>query len=317
MTQPQDQQLRKSAADLDRHSAADREKRRVALTSLWAAIGITGFKLVVGLLTGSLGILAEAAHSGLDLVAALVTFLAIRAASKPPDSDHLYGHGKVENLSALFETFLLLLTCVWIFYEASHRLASRQAKVQVNIWSFLVMFTSIVVDYSRSRALSRVAKKHHSQALEADALHFRTDIWSSCAVIVGLLCVKIGDWSSWQFLHYADAIAAVAVALIVVYVSIELGLRTIHGLLDTAPAGMQQQIIGLVEAIPGVTDCHHVRIRPSGPQLFIDIHVLVDGSQSLSEAHALTERIEQVILRDIPNADVTVHPEPKSDKPGG
>ena len=290
---------------------ADREKRWVALTSLWAAVGLTSFKVVVGLWTGSLGILAEAAHSGLDLVAAFVTFLAIRAAAKPPDTEHPYGHGKVENLSAMFETLLLLITCVWIFYEAGHRLAYHHGDVEVNAWSFAVMVTSIVIDFSRSRALARIAKKHNSQALEADALHFSTDIWSSLAVIVGLVCVKIGEHvSSLAWLRYSDAIAAIVVALIVVWVSMELGLRTVRALLDTAPEGMDSQIIRAVEALPGIVDCHNVRVRAAGPLTFVDAHVLVDGRESLSAVHELMDRVEQIIQEIAPNADVTVHPEP-------
>src|SRR5512134_258644 len=139
------------------------EKRSAALNSLIAAVALTAFKVTVGLLTGSLGILAEAAHSGLDLVAAGMTFLAVRFAGRPADRSHLYGHGKIENLSALFETLLLLLTCAWIVWEAVHRLASSRIDVEVTAWSFIVMITSIVTDYSRSRVLTRVAKKYHSQ----------------------------------------------------------------------------------------------------------------------------------------------------------
>src|SRR4051812_30439872 len=160
-------------------STGQDEKRGAALTSLLAAVGLTAFKIIVGVATGSLGILAEAAHSGLDLVAALMTFLAIRFSGQPPDREHPYGHGKMENLSALFETVLLLITCVWIVREAIHRLASHTSAVEVTVWSFAVMVVSIAVDYSRSRVLARAAEKYQSQALEADALHFQTDIWSS------------------------------------------------------------------------------------------------------------------------------------------
>jgi len=293
-------------------AAAEKEKRWVALTSFWAAMFITAFKIVVGVLTGSLGILAEAAHSGLDLVAALVTFLAIRAAGKPPDRRHLYGHGKIENLSAMFETFLLLLTCVWIFYEAGHRLMSGRTKVEVTAWSFIVMITSVVVDYSRSRALSRAAKRHNSQALEADALHFETDIWSSLTVILGLICVIVGQRvAGLAFLHYADTVAAIAVALIVVWVSVQLGMRTAYGLLDTAPTGMARRIRRLVESLPGIINCHRVRVRSAGPRVFVDIHVLIDGKLTLTDVHALTLDIEHAIQGIVPGADVTVHPEPK------
>jgi cation diffusion facilitator family transporter len=288
-----------------------REKKSAALTSVIAAVGLTSFKIVVGLSTGSLGILAEAAHSGLDLMAAVMTFLAIRISGKPADRNHLYGHGKVENLSALFETLLLLLTCFWILYEAGHRLLYHAAYLRVTFWSFAVMITSIVVDLSRSRVLYKAARKYNSQALEADALHFSTDIWSSGVVILGLIFVKISEWvPSVVFLRHADSVAAIMVGLIVVYVSVKLGIRTIQALLDVAPSGIEEKIISAVECLPGVTDCHNVRLRYSGPQIFADIHILVDGNQTLKQVHDLTEEIECTIRKLLPNVDVTIHPEP-------
>ena len=279
------------------------EKQSAALSSLVAAVGLTTFKIVVGVWTGSLGILAEAAHSGLDLVAAALTFLAVRLSSRPPDRTHLYGHGKIENLSALAETLLLLLTCVWIAWEAVHRLRLHQSQIEVNIWSLVVMLTSITIDVSRSRVLARAAKKHRSQALEADALHFQTDVWSSAVVIVGLGLVKLGWW-------WGDAVAALGVSAVVVWVSVQLGRRTVDALLDTAPEGMEERVAAAVAAVDGVRNCHQVRVRYSGPSLFIDLHVLVDGGQTLAEAHRLTETIEAVIQEIAPQADVTVHPEP-------
>ena len=298
------------AADIAR---ANQEKNSAALSSVIAAIGLTTFKMIVGMLTGSLGILAEAAHSALDLVAALVTMFAVRFSSKPADQQHRYGHGKIENLSALFETLLLLITAVWIIYESVQRLFYKEVEVEITFWAFLVMAVSIVIDYSRSRVLYRAAKAHNSQALEADALHFSTDIWSSGVVILGLTCVVISKMSpGLAFLAKADAIAASFVALIVIYVSVELGMRTIHSLLDTAPDGLAEQIKTAVEAIPGVVDCHQVRTRYSGPDLFVDAHVLVDSDQTLTEAHALTEKIEMAVRQVSPGADVTIHPEPVS-----
>ena len=291
--------------------AGAHEKRSAAMSSVIAAVGLTGFKMIVGLATGSLGILAEATHSGLDLIAAMMTFLAVRISGKPADRNHLYGHGKVENLSALFETLLLLFTCVWIIYEAIHRVLFHAIDLKINLWSFAVMIASIAVDASRSRLLYRAARKHNSQALEADALHFSTDIWSSAVVILGLFCVKLSDWlPDLALLRQADSVAAIMVGFIVVYVSVQLGIRTIQALLDVAPIGMEKKIISAVENLPGVADCHSVRLRYSGPQLFVDIHVLVDGNQTLKDAHNLTENIEFAIQKLVPNADVTVHPEP-------
>jgi cation diffusion facilitator family transporter len=183
--------------------------------------------------------------------------------------------------------------------------------LEVNYWSFTVMVTSIVVDISRSRILYRAARKYNSQALEADALHFSTDIWSSGVVILGLFLVKLSEWvPNLAFLRQADSVAAILVGFIVVYVSIRLGIRTVQALLDVAPSGIEKKIISAVEVLPGVTDCHNVRVRHSGPQIFVDIHVLVYGNQTLIEAHNLTEEIERVIQELMPNADVIVHPEP-------
>ena len=293
---------------------AQKEKQGAALSSVAAAVGLTTFKIIVGLATGSLGILAEAAHSALDLVAALVTLFAVRFSGKPADQDHLYGHGKIENLSALFETLLLLVTCIWIIYEAVQRLFFRRVEIEVSIWAFLVMLVSIVIDYSRSRILYKAANKHHSQALEADALHFSTDIWSSSVVIFGLLLVKVSEWvPALNFLKQADAIAATAVAGIVIYVSVQLGKRTLFGLLDAAPKGMVEKIQAVVEGQAGVIDCHNIRVRYSGPQIFVDAHILVSPQLSIVEAHDLTEKIEVKIQELIPGADITVHPEPKED----
>ena len=247
------------------HTNAQKEKRSAALSSILFAIGLTAFKIIVGLLTNSLGILAEAAHSALDLVAALMTLFAVRMADKPADKEHNFGHGKIENLSALFETILLLATSAWIIHEAIDRLFFTKAEVEVSIWSFIVMGTSIAIDATRSRILSRAAKKYNSQALEADALHFSTDIWSSSVVILGLVGVTLAR--SIPGLHWmseADAVAAMAVALIVIFISGELGWRTINALLDAAPKGMTEKIRANVGKMKGIHDCHAVRIRRPG-----------------------------------------------------
>ncbi len=293
-----------------------REKNAAALSSVIAAIFLTTLKVVVGLWSGSLGILAEAAHSGLDFAAAVVTLIAVRAASKPADPGHTYGHGKVENLSALAETLLLLVTCGWIVSESIHRLAISHAAVEASIWTFAIMATSIVVDVSRSRMLARVAAKHRSQALEADALHFSTDVWSSAVVIVGLIGVKIAQWyPAVAWLQNADSVAALVVAAIVILVSGRLGLRTVQALVDASPAGAVEKIKVKVEAMDEVFDCHAIRVRHSGPHFFVDLHITLDGNISLNAAHALTERVEQVVNEVLPESDVTVHPEPRATPP--
>src|SRR5437868_6036409 len=159
--------------------AMQAEKRRVAMNSIYVAIVITALKLLVGYRTKSLGILSEAAHSGLDFIAAFITLLSVRVSDKPADADHLYGHGKVENFSAFLETGLLLVTCIWIVWEAIQRLLYHTAHIEPTAAAFGVMFLSMALDFWRSGRLSKIAKKYDSQALEADALHFSTDIWSS------------------------------------------------------------------------------------------------------------------------------------------
>jgi len=294
------------------HNQAQKEKTTAALSSVVAAVGLTVFKIIVGIATNSLGILAEAAHSGLDLMAAVMTFLAVRVADKPADKGHPFGHGKVENISALFETLLLLATSGWIIYEAIHRLKAPEAHVEISIWSFVVMGTSIIVDVSRSRMLYAAAKKHNSQALEADALHFSTDIWSSSVVILGLTLVLVARWfPSLAFLEKGDAIAALMVAAIVVFVSGELGVRSIQALLDAAPKnGERDRIIKEVSKMEDIADVHAVRIRSSGAGWFVDMHVTMNGRMSLNRSHALTEQIEDTVKKILPGADVTVHVEP-------
>lgn len=290
---------------------ASNEKQWAAVSSVIAALALTGFKIVVGFVTGSLGILAEAAHSGLDLVAAVITAFAVKHSGKPADREHPYGHGKIENISAFVETALLLVTCFWIITVSVQRLISQKLEIEVNIWSFIVMAVSIVIDISRSRMLFRTAKKYNSQALEADALHFSTDIWSSLVVILGLFCVKLSDWlKGYEFLHYADAVAAILVALIVIKVTVQLGIRTINALLDTAPEGLDKKIIIAVQALPRIADCHNVRVRSIGHQIFVDLHIHVNGNLTLREVHTLTDEIECVIQKLESGADVTVHPEP-------
>ena len=297
-------------AAIDTH--AEKEKRDAALSSVVAAIFLTALKLVVGLMTGSLGILAEAAHSGLDLVAALVTFFAVRIADRPPDEHYRYGYGKVENLSALIETLLLLITCVWIIYEAIQRLFFKPVEIEASPWAFGVMATSIIVDISRSRILYRAARKYNSQALEADALHFSTDIWSSSVVIVGLglvwLSSRLGP--EWAWLVKGDAVAALVVAAIVVYVSLQLGKRAVVVLLDVAPPGLAERIAAEAAGVPGVQGLGEVRLRQAGAAVFVDLVVNVDRSAALEEAHQVAEAVDDRITRIVPRGDVIVHVDP-------
>jgi cation diffusion facilitator family transporter len=280
------------------------EKQIVAGWSVLAAIFLTSIKLLIGILTGSLGLLSEALHSGLDLIAAVITFFSVRISDNPPDKEHNFGHGKVENLSAFLETILLFITCFWIIYEAMHRLISGETVIEVNVWSYVVVIISIAVDFSRSRALLRVSKKYNSQALEADALHFSTDIWSSLVVLFGLICANFG-------LFFADSVAALIVALIVIYVSYRLGRRSIEVLLDYAPRDLVLRIEDVLKSIPEIDTFSGLKVRTAGADTFVSVVVILSPSIKLGPAHEICDKIEKEICNEVKRCDVIVHVEPQ------
>src|SRR5437762_11913936 len=288
------------------------EKRSVARNSVLAAIAVTALKIAVGLATGSLGILSEAAHSGLDLVAAVITLFSVQVSDKPADADHQYGHGKVENFSAFIETGLLLLTCIWIVYEAIERLFILHVEIEPSIAAFAVMFISMGVDFWRSRALGRIATKYDSQALEADALHFSTDIWSSGVVVLGLLLVMLGRTWNIDWLRDADPVAALFVAGVVVYVSWRLARKTIDALLDAAPAGIRNKIIAAAWKVDGLLEVDRVRIRRAGNRYFADLSIGLARNVTFQRSEQVADAVTQALHDALPDADVGVHPIPRA-----
>jgi cation diffusion facilitator family transporter len=290
------------------------EKRAAAGNSVLAAVVITGLKVVVGISTGSLGILSEAAHSGLDLIAALVTFFSVSVSDKPADADHQYGHGKIESFSAFLETGLLLITCGWIIYEAVLRLFFRDIEVEPSTAAFAVMIFSMGVDWWRSRVLGRIAKKYDSQALEADALHFSTDIWSGGVVVLGLALVLAGRIYKLDWLRDADPIAALFVAGVVISVSWRLARRTVDALLDAAPAGVRSQIQDAVSHVDGVLEVDRVRIRRAGNRYFADLNVGLARTVTFQRSGQLAEAVSEAVHRILPESDVTVQPLPRAQR---
>jgi len=282
---------------------SQKEKTHVAILSVGAAVVLTGSKLLIGVITGSLGILSEAIHSGLDLIAAVITYFAVRISDKAPDEDHHYGHGKIENFSAFIETILLLITSVWIIKEAVHRLSHGNPHIDVTIWSYIVVVLSIGIDISRSRALMKVAKKYNSQALEADALHFSTDIWSSVVVLFGLIMANFG----WFF---ADSIAAIAVAFIVIGVSIRLGKQATDVLLDKAPKDLETQIQHIASKISEIQHFGDIRIRNAGADIFVEITIKVEATYTNQKCHEISDKLEKKIQKRLPRVSVHVHIEP-------
>ncbi len=282
-----------------------RHKIRIALYSVMVGSTLTAIKITVGLLSGSLGILSEALHSLLDLVAALITFFSVRISEKPPDEQHQYGHGKIENFSALAEALLLLGTCVWIVAEAVGRLTGKSARLEVGFWAYAVMVVSLGLDVFISRLLARGARKYSSQALEADALHYSSDILSSAVVIIGLIGVNLG-------LKSLDSVAALGVAVLVTVASLRLSKRAIGELLDRAPAGLREKIVGKVEEIPAVKKVENIRIRKSGSSTFVDLVVSARRLLSLRKSHELADRIEGEVQAVVPRGEVLVHFHPSS-----
>jgi cation diffusion facilitator family transporter len=282
-------------------------KHTVALISIAASAGLTIAKAVVGLATGSLAILSEAAHSLIDLAATVMTYFALRVADKPADAEHHYGHGKVESLSALAETALLFVLSGVVMWEASRRLLGFEDApiVAATPAAFAVMALSIVVDFLRSRALYRAANAHRSEALEADALHFGSDMWSSAAVLVGLGGLRLGY--AW-----ADSAAATVVALFVCLAGWRLGRRTIDTLTDTAPAGAAERIATLARQVPGVVAIARVRARQVGPKLFVDLDVDASRTLPLDRVVALKAEIAREIAAAMPEVELNAVVSPRA-----
>jgi cation diffusion facilitator family transporter len=281
-------------------------KEKVALGSIVASAGLTVAKGAVGLLTGSLAILSEAAHSLIDLAATVMTFFAVRISGKPADKEHHYGHGKVESVTALAETALLFILSAIVTWEAAQRLLGGAAHaVEATIAAFAIITGSIVVDFFRARTLSRVAEETSSQALEADALHFSSDMWSSVAVLAGLGGVAFGY--SW-----ADSAAAIVVAIFICVAGWRLGRRTIETLTDTAPEGAGDRIAAIAHRVPGVVAVERVRARPGGAVLFADIDVAVSRTLPLDRVTAVKDQLARAVRAEMPNAEVTVMTEPRA-----
>jgi cation diffusion facilitator family transporter len=300
------------AAPSATHNAA---KSSAALSSVLAALGITLLKLITGLLTGSLGMLSEAAHSGIDLVAAALTLITVRVADRPADEEHNYGHGKLENVSAGVEILLMLGSAVWIAWEALARIRHHtHLELRFSIWPFLVLLLSIAVDLTRARSLSRIAHEHRSDALAADAAHFGTDIWSSAAVLLGLFATWAGDHFGIPALTYADAVAALVVTAVILSVAGSLAHRTLDALLDATPpevrAQLRQTLIHDIQTIPDVMKAERVRIRRSGPNYFVDLTLGLPRNLTFQRAEQVTSKATEAVQNTLPGADVVVHTVP-------
>ena len=282
------------------------DKEKVALGSIAASAGLAAAKAVVGFLTGSLAILSEAGHSLIDLSATVLTYFAVRVSGKPADAEPQYGHGKVESVTALAETALLFLLSAIVIWEAGQRLIGPDRHmVEASAAAFAIIAISIMVDFFRARTLGRVAKATSSEALEADALHFGSDMWSSIAVLIGLGGVALGY-------PWADATAAIVVAVFICIAGYRLGRRTINTLTDTAPAGVSERVAAIARLEPGVVAVERVRARPAGAVLFVELCVGVSRTLPLDRVAAIKDRLSRDIRAVLPNAEVTITEEPRA-----
>jgi len=284
-------------------------KIKVALNSLYAAVIITIIKILAAYFSGSLGVLSEVFNSAIDIFVCLVTILSIKYSSRPPDEDHNYGHEKVESFSALFQVFILFITASYIIYEAAVRLfGDKDVEVKVNIWIFLALIISMVIDFYRARILRKIARETKSNALEADALHFSSDILSSGVVIIGLILVY------FNISKTADTVAALIVTGVIIYLGFKLSKKSIDSLMDRVPAGMYEKVkyeTLLIKGVEGIKSC---RIRSSGSKIYIDMVILISRLVPFSKAHDIMDSVEKKINELIENADVVIHSEPVETK---
>lgn len=279
------------------------KKINVAKISLFAAILIVSIKLFASIISGSIGVLSELFHSSTDLIATFATILSIRYSNRPPDDNHHYGHEKIESFSALFQVGILILMCAYLIYESIDRIINPVI-VNLNIFVFLAILICIYIDWHRSRALRKVAKETHSQALEADALHFSSDILSSVVVLIGMIFTR------FQIFHLADPISAIVVSIIIIYTTFNLSKKAISSLLDTVPDGIQKEIDDAINKIKGIEGIKSLRIRGSGNKIFIDMVILIGRTKSFSLTHELMDTAEKEIKQIAPDADIIIHSEP-------
>ena len=285
-------------------------KRTAASRSVLAALFLASLKLLVGIGTGSLGILSEAANSGLDVLAAGIIFFTVWVSDKPADANHPYGHQKVENFAAFLQTGLVFATCLWIVVAALRRLLFVPVEVEVNIWAVGVMMISIAVSWFRARELERVAREHRSQALESHALNYRLDIWSAAVVLFGLVMLWAGERWGISGMQVADPAAALIVVGFVVYHSALLGLKTMDALLDAAPPGLPAQVAQVVNGVDGVVACERVRVRHAGNMFFVDLKIAVDRRIVFDHVPAILNAVRSRIGEILPGADILIHTEP-------
>jgi cation diffusion facilitator family transporter len=292
----------------------EKTKRKIGVAVLSVASNclLIALKLVVGVLMGSVAVISEAIHSGIDLVAAVIALVAVRASSHDPDERHPYGHGKYENISGTIEALLIFAAAVWIIYEAAHKLVNPQ-EIDMPVWGAGVMLVSVIVNILVSRRLFKVGRETDSVALQADAWHLRTDVYTSVGVMVGLLVIwVVGMIRPELDISWLDPTVAILVALMIMKAAWDLTRESARDLLDVSLPHEDVSWIAdfIAEGWPAVRSFHHLRTRKAGPNRFVDFHVVVDDKMSVAESHALADEIVAAIKDRVPESRVNIHVEP-------
>lgn len=279
-------------------------KQKTARLSIMSNVTLVVFKLAVGLAGGAVSIVSEAAHSAVDLIAALIAFYAVRKAAMPPDAHHAYGHGKVENLSAAIEAFLIILAAVWIIYEAVEKLSGEHSPAYLE-YGIAVMAVSVLINRYVASRLMKVARETHSHALEADALHLTADIWTSCGVLAGLAVIKFTGYT------WLDPAIAIVVAAIVLKAGYTMTKKSFYELTDvTLPPEEEEIIRAILDAHPAVIAFHQLRTRRSGSRRLVDLHLVLFQDMHLDKAHTVCDELEAAIERRLAPCEVIIHMEP-------
>jgi cation diffusion facilitator family transporter len=271
--------------------------------------------LVAGVVTGSVSVMSEALHSGLDLAAAVMAWIAVRKSRDPADAQHNFGHGKYESMSGLAEGFLILIAVGLIMWGAVRRLISGQTEIREPLVGVVVMGISVVVNIVVSRMLFRVSKETDSMALEADAWHLRTDVWTSAGVLGGMAIIAVGSWLGFREVHHLDPIVAIMVAALIARAAVDICYRAYNHLVDTS---LSREDVAAVETLlaehyPQLAGFHQLRTRQAGHERYVDLHLEVPGDQSVADSHALCDHLERDLRGLLPNAEIMIHVEPKSD----
>lgn len=287
-------------------------KASVALLSVASNTVLVVGKLAVGILIGSVSVISEAIHSSVDLLAAIIAFVAVRTSGRPADDSHAFGHGKYENLSGAVEALLIFVAALWIIWEAVEKLR-HPAPMEAPLWGVGIMAVSCVANLFVSRKLFEVGRRTESMALLADAWHLRTDIYTSLGVLGGLLLITLGQWLlPGRNLYWLDPVVAMAVALLICKAAWDLTRDAVRDLLDSSlPEGererVQRQVFG---EFPQVLSFHRLRTRRGGAQRFVDFHMVVAHDMSVEASHHLADRVSARIQEVLPNASVVPHVEP-------